>query len=116
MLKKYSVIISAVLMLLIVPVLFCSCGEPQPKGEYISEEPYLYLNITDAENIIDFDGKINLNGDDSDIIFSIDKNSRHFEIKQDDTVIYDGYYSTQEDGKILLLKTNEASFTLERKE
>ncbi|MCQ4023292.1 MULTISPECIES: hypothetical protein [unclassified Ruminococcus] len=114
--RKKTVSILLVLIILLIPFALCSCGNAQPNGEYISEEPYLYLNITDAENIIDFSGKLNLNGDDRDITFSINKDSRHFEIKDDGGVIYEGYYSTEENGKILLLKTNETSFTLNRKD
>ncbi|MGN0498303.1 MAG: hypothetical protein ACI4F6_04475 [Acutalibacteraceae bacterium] len=115
--KKRFLYLVLVFIIMIICVISSSCsGAILPQGEYISEEPYLYLNITNAEQIIDFDGKINLNGDDCDIIFSINKQSRHFEIKQDDAVLYEGYFSTEEDGKKLLLKTNETSFELERKE
>lgn len=105
------------LIMALVPTLLCSCGESSfQSGEYISSEPYLYVNITDAESIIDYSGKINLNGEDCDIIFSVNRESRHFEIKQDDSVVYEGYYSTEDNGNKLLLKTNETSFVLERQQ
>lgn len=116
MLKNRIFSLVLAFLLAAVPVIFCSCGEVQPNGKYVSEEPYLLLNITDAENIIDFKGEMNLNGDDCDIIFSINKDSRHFEIKQDANVIYEGYYSTNDDASVLTLKTNETEFILNREE
>lgn len=112
--KRKGLLFLLAAVLVALPLIFCSCDGAQPKGEYLSESPYLYLEITDAENIIDFKGEMNLNGDDCDIIFSINKDSRHFEIKQDDSVVFEGYYSTEDDGEKLLLKTNETEFTLER--
>lgn len=113
--KRLSILVLA-LMIMTMPFMLCSCDGPQPKGEYESKEPYLYIDIIDAETIIDFSGKMNLNGEDVDIVFSINKDSRHFEIKQDNNVLFEGYYKTEEDGAVLLLDTNEAHFTLERKE
>lgn len=110
--KIFSFVLAFLLAL--VPVVFCSCGDPQPNGKYVSEEPYLFLNITDAENIIDFKGEMNLNGDNCNVIFSINKDSRHFEIKQDNNVVYEGYYSTDDDADVLTLKTNETKFVLNR--
>ena len=47
------------LIMTLVPTLLCSCGESSfQSGEYISSEPYLYVNITDAESIIDYSSKI----------------------------------------------------------
>lgn len=114
--RKLLTALLALIMTLVSSAL-CSCGEGSFKsGEYISSEPYLYVNITDSESIIDYNGKINLNGEECDIIFSVNRDSRHFEIKQDDGVVYEGYYSTEDNGNKLMLKTNEASFVLERQQ
>ncbi|MGN1112002.1 MAG: hypothetical protein ACI4RP_02250 [Acutalibacteraceae bacterium] len=113
--KRKILAVLIALMMMLIPTALCSCGESSfQSGEYISSEPYLYINITDADSIIDYSGKINLNGDDCDIVFSVNRESRHFEIRQDDSVVYEGYYSTEDNGEKLLLKTNETSFTLER--
>lgn len=111
--KRKGLLLFFTVLLVAISMVFSSCGA-QPKGVYVSDDPYLRLNITDAENIIDFDGEMNLNGDNSDIIFSISKDSRHFEIKQDNSVIFEGYYETDKDGEILRLKTNETEFELAR--
>ncbi len=115
MLKRKAVLTAALILLLSSVLLLVGCGEEKLKGEYVCEEPYLYLNIPDSD-IIDCDGKMNLNGENCDILFSYNKDTRHFEIKRDNDLIFDGYYTTEDGGKRLSLKANEAQFDLERKD
>ncbi len=113
-LKKSTVAVFTAVLLILSLLIFSACGEPLPQGKYVCEEPYLSLNIPDAENIIDFDGEMSLNGETCDIVFTINKDTRHYEIKRGDETVFDGYFSTQDNGETLYLKSNEAEFTLKR--